>query len=125
MAKKIKWNYIIWGIVLVLLLNFSAFIIPPTAQSVADIDGKACTKDSQCPCWGTYKTTDATPITYEAYGLGTASCVENKCDVTYCLDVQPVGEWLKAHPFQWIKDNIKIAALIMVGALIIAFWPGR
>lgn len=97
-------------------------------ESVAAISGQPCLNDSDCPCWGTYNVTahggTIPQANATAYGLGIASCENNKCDMTYCMNIQPVGAWLRDNPWSYLRDN----PLITIGVLgllvaIFAFLP--
>lgn len=115
---KFKWEIVGLAILAILLLNFSGFIIPSNAQSVVDVEGKECSVNTDCKCWGTTK--GAT-----AYGIGAGQCKNDICDMTYCIDVQPVGEYLRDHPFAWIKSHILITLGILIGGIVLARWPER
>lgn len=108
MAKtNIRWLLLVLAIVLILGMRTTA---PKLA--VADIEGRACSTDDDCPCWSE-----------GGRGIGIGDCEDRKCDMTYCLDVQPVGEWLENNPWQWVRNNVAISLLIS-GLLVVAlFWP--
>ena len=114
------------------LMVFSAFNTVPK-QAVADVEGFACTTDADCPCWG--ELSDGTP----SYGVGASSCVTCEegdersactknssptgakvCDVTYCMDTQEVGMWLRDHPWNWLKTN-PLYTFAIIAVLITAF----
>lgn len=134
MADKqtLKWVLIVG----LLLVVFSMKGNVP-AQSVAAIEGQPCINSSDCPCWGKYNVTQfGTPTGWTdveqnatAYGVGLASCRDtgpkiNTCDMTYCLDVKPVGEWMRDKPWEYLRTHSLFAVLIiglLVGTLV--FWP--
>lgn len=110
MNKK-KW--ILIGIVILILVSLNN----QQKQSVAAIQGASCMKDSDCPCFGTYNFSTSIPKeNATAYGVGVARCSNSTktCDMTYCVDIQPVGEWARDTPFVWVKEHILISALILV-----------
>ena len=111
-------------------------------QTVADVEGLACTKDTakkDCPCWGEIKDGP------EAFGIGVGSCIDcsigknqNRtgcikadnpggmaCDMSYCFDVQPAGEWMRDKPLAWATDpsNVTIVIGIIGLLLLLIFWP--
>ena len=88
-------------------------------RAVADIEGKACTENKDCPCWGKLETGE------EAFGIGVATCSEDTktCDTSFCVDVQPVGKWLKDNPFQWAKNNIILVFGIIGLIMVFVYWP--
>jgi len=88
-------------------------------EAVADVEGQTCTLDKDCPCWGEIEGVTT------AYGIGVSQCKANVCDTTYCVDVQPVGDWVKENPLNWIKDNIMLTLGILVLLLSVLFWPKR
>ncbi len=113
--KHIKWVlFIIAGI-----LIFSSINILPK-ESVADVDGKACVLDVDCPCWGQLNETSP-PI--ESYGLGVSQCVSGVCDTTYCVDVEPVAVWLKENPWAYLKENPLLLGAIVVLILVGLIYP--
>jgi len=91
-------------------------------EAVADVEGQSCQTDIDCPCWGTINNTDIT-----AWGVGISSCDENTltCDTTFCVDVEPVGTWVKDNPLQWAKNNILIVFGMLGLVLLIIVWPKR
>lgn len=82
------------------------------------VEGRSCSTDADCPCWGTVPGTEVT-----AYGIGTAKCKDGFCDTTYCFDVQPIGEWIRDTPWAWMKDNPLIVMLFIGLILVYAFYP--
>ena len=115
-------------IIVMLILIVVTFINPSTQkQAVADIEGQPCIEDEDCPCWGKYNVTQFSSTLPEdnatAYGMGLASCVDGFCDVTYCVDVKPVGEWVRDNPWKYLRTNpvmLIFIILLIVGA---AMWP--
>lgn len=88
-------------------------------ESVAAIEGQPCTYDEDCPCWGEYTVSVIENAT--AYGIGIARCRDiGTCDMQYCFDIEPVGEWLRENPMQWMKDNIVIT-VALIGLLVFVF----
>lgn len=86
-------------------------------ESVAAIEGQLCTIDEDCPCWGEYGTNGIT-----AYGIGTARCIDSKCDMTWCYDIEPIADWFKENPFAWMKENVMITFGILAGIGLVLFW---
>ena len=115
---KINRKWILIG-ALILIVFLMRGKVP--VESVAAIEGQICSKDADCPCWGTYNKT-GTDIT--AYGLGTANCEAGACDMTYCFDIGSVGEWTRDKPWAWMRENVLFTALV-IGLLIWVgfFWP--
>ena len=119
-TKMTKMN-IRWILIGALILIVFTMKGTAPAESVAAIEGQQCSVDEDCPCWGTYNVT-ATDIT--AYGIGTASCSESMCDMTYCCDVQPAGEWLRDKPWLWMKENVLFTVLLAaLFGWVTFFWP--
>ena len=126
-----KWILVI--LVGVLLFSFSGSVLPK--ESVAAVDGQPCKVDKDCPCMGKYNLTQfpgatISDINATTYGIGIADCkIETgtigKCDMTYCVDIQPVGAWLKNNPWDWVKKNSLAAFAILGIVLVIIFWPKR
>jgi len=116
---------ILLGVVLVIIVMGMQNTVKK--DSVAAIEGAACVEDEDCPCWGTYnESTNISPAeNATAYGLGVASCKNSMCDMTYCVDIQPVGTWLKDNPWQWMKDNVVMAFGALALLLLVLFWPKR
>ncbi len=114
--KNIRW-IILAALVLIV---FSMKGTVPT-ESVAAVEGKLCSTDTDCPCWGTYNKT-GTDIS--AYGIGVASCEAGTCNIDYCFDIEPVGEWARDNPWAWIRENA-LFTLLVAGLLIWVgfFWP--
>lgn len=119
---KLNWIWLVVGVALIMLLNFNA---TPQVQSVQNLQGGTCTVTTNakhknvtdgCPCWGSVGDT-------QAYGVGTGICKdlsplstnkwEGRCDMTWCVDVQPVGKFLTENPWQWLKNNIVVAVGIL------------
>lgn len=113
-------NNIRWILLAIaVLLIFSMQNISPK-EAVADIDGQPCDTDSDCPCWGTYMVTGEN---ISANGIGIASCEDGLCDMTYCVNVVPVGEWVRDNPFNWIKGN-PLGFIVFIALLLtVMFWP--
>ena len=88
-------------------------------RAVADVEGLACKTNTDCPCWGEIKNQT------KAFGIGTSTCREDvkTCDTSLCIDVQPVGKYLKDNPFQWIKDNLVLSLGILALLISVALWP--
>lgn len=115
------WLLLLLGVLLVLNMGNST---PAIKQAVANVTGKPCSIDSDCPCFGKYNYTSSgsTYIT-EAYGLGVATCNTGKCDTTYCVDVQPIGQWARDNPWAFVRDNPIVLGLILAAIAIVALWP--
>lgn len=112
--KNMKWLLV--GVIVLVFLGGQDTL---PKEAVADVNGQACTLDEDCPCWGTIEESGV-----EAFGIGVSTCTESfVCDTTYCFDVQPVGEWARDHPWQWLKDNPLITAAIVGLLVMLAFWP--
>ena len=78
----------------------------------------ACVVDTDCPCWGKVEGAGV-----ETFGFGTSSCEENKCSTTFCVDVQPVGQWFIAHPWTYLKTH-PMVILSSIGLIVLlAYWP--
>ena len=122
MAKKniqmIKWGVLVAIVIMIFTLQQS---IAPK-QAVADVNGRVCATDSDCPCWGSINNTNI-----EAFGIGVASCENSQCDTSFCFDVEPVGKWIKENPVAWIFDpeNAGIVIAIVAGLLFLIFYPNN
>lgn len=109
--KNIRWIFI--AIVVVIFIAMQNTL---PKEALAE-DGDTCADDDDCTCqWASNQS---------SYGLGKGSCEEGKCDMTYCINVQPVGTWLSEHPWAWLKENILLTALIIGLILMAIFWPSR
>ena len=105
MKQTISWIFAI--IAVFILFNMST---QTPKLSVADVEGRSCITSDDCSC-------------LSEGGIGSGACTNNKCDMTYCVDVKPIGDWIQDNPWQWIKSNI-LAFLAIVGLLIlVAAWP--
>lgn len=125
--ENMRW--IILGIAVLMIFSMYTNASVPK-EAVADIEGKACAAASDCPCIGVYNTTKyptsgLTETQAHTYGIGVGSCREtaNTCDMTYCMDMQPVGTWLTEHPWTWLKTNPMYAVAILGLLLLVVFWP--
>ena len=129
--KIITWIVIIAAIIFAWQMSTSA-----PKESVAAIQGATCMNASDCPCWGTYNQTEFgfnidPDDNATAYGLGVAQCkiatgaATGTCDMTWCIDVQPIGTFARENIFEWMKDNILIVAGIILLSLIYfnVLWP--
>ncbi len=118
--KNLKW--ILIGALVLIVFSMKGTV---PAESVAAIEGQQCINNSDCPCWGTYNfTTSLTKDDATAYGIGIASCESGACDMTYCFDIGPVGEWTRDHPWIWMKENILFTALVAgLSIWVLFFWP--
>lgn len=94
-------------------------------QYVADITNQTCTEDADCPCFGTYGTGDDG---INAYGIGVSSCEDNRCDTTWCYDMEPIADWFAEDPkspWTWVKqEKNTVYVIVAVGLLgLYIFWP--
>jgi hypothetical protein len=106
---------LIGAIVLVFLGGQQSF----PKEAVADVEGLACTVDTDCPCWG--ETSDGG---VSALGIGTATCTDALvCDTTYCFDIEPWRDWARDKPWQWLKDNPMITLAILALVVLLITWP--
>ena len=115
--NNMRWIILIAAIILIVNIQN---IVPK--EAVADIDGKACTKDADCPCIGKYNyTTISNP---DAFGIGVGSCNTTKqCDMSLCLGLEPLGVWVKENPIEWMTSN-PLYAIAIIGLLaMVLFWP--
>ena len=121
--KNVKWVILI--IAAILFFSMKGTTVIPK-EAVADIEGQFCEANEDCPCLGKYNVTQfGSSLTEEqatAWGLGVGSCETNACDMTWCADLTPVGEYIEEKPWAWVQDNIVIAmaivGLILVGLLM-------
>ena len=108
MAKKLEIATIIfWVIGIAVVLSYTGIgnkLFLSNTQSVADVEGKACTNSTMSTACGNC---------FDEKGIGVMKCTEGKCDATWCVSYEPVETWLIANPWQWIKDNILIVAAII------------
>ena len=118
--KNINIRWIFLGIAVLLFISMQGTL---PKEAVADIEGKPCSEDVDCPCLGEYNYTTIENAT--AWGIGVGKCDEtnNTCDMTYCVDLQPVGAWTRDRPFAWVKDNILVTFLIIGSLVMYAVWP--
>ena len=122
--KNIRWVILILAAILLFSMK-STSTIPKDA--VADIEGQYCEADEDCPCLGRYNETqygsDLTEEEATAWGIGVGSCENNACDMTWCADLEPVGDYIRDNPWAWVKDNIVIAIAIVGLVLLGLFMP--
>jgi hypothetical protein len=112
--KQINYWWIVLAFAIILFMSINH---TPSMQSVADIEGTACNSDDDCLCWGSVDGTDV-------YGIGTGRCISGACDMTFCIDIQPVGDFFVNYPFRWFKENIVLAlGLIILGTLGAVYLP--
>lgn len=108
-------------LILVGVLVFSLNSENLQKQAVGNLEGQACAEASDCPCWGEYNITQINNS--ESQGLGIGQCIEKECDMTYCVDVKPVGTWLKDNPWQYLRTH-ELFLFTLVAILIVwALWP--
>lgn len=107
-----------WIIVIIIGLVILGMQNTLPKEAVADVEGQSCSVDTDCPCWGQYMEGEIV-----AYGLGSSLCTEGTCDTTFCLDVQPVGEWVKDNPWQGLKNNPMILFVIIGLTILVIKWP--
>ena len=91
---------------------------PVQKQAVADVEGQSCSVDTDCQCFGKIEGTNIT-----AYGIGASNCEKGKCDTTFCVDVQPIGEFIRDKPYTWLKNNPIMIIWIIGLILLVAYWP--
>ena len=119
MALKINKQILLLIGLVILLFTMSS---KAPLEAVENIEGVSCDTDADCPCWGTYAT-PGTNANITARGIGIASCEDHKCNVDLCIDVEPVGTWIKNNPFQYLKKN-PLMLFTLIGLLILVLsWP--
>jgi len=105
-----------WALVGVALLLW--FAMSGSYPKLTLAQGAECSKDDDCPCWGTNEQSGITST-----GIGIGKCVANKCDMSNCVDVEQVTDWVKDNPLHWIKSNPFIF-IVIIGLLVLAAaWP--
>lgn len=131
---KLDMRWILLGVLALILFGMQDTV---PKEAVADVYGEPCAVDDDCPCWGKYNVTGQD---ISAYGLGTSKCVDcgltynsdedvcngttqKVCDTRWCFDVEPVADWTRDHPWQWLKSNPMIMVGIIGITLLIVFWP--
>ena len=115
MITRKNAKMILLGLIILLIIGTQE---PAQKRAVADIEGIACVVDTDCPCWGKVEGAGV-----ETFGFGTSSCEENKCSTTFCVDVQPVGQWFIAHPWTYLKTH-PMVILSSIGLIVLlAYWP--
>ena len=118
--KNIKWVILAIAVVLIFYMKGAA-VIPKDA--VADIEGETCVLDADCPCLGKYNVTQygssLTDDQATAWGLGVGNCKNGACDMGYCADLTPAGEWFKEKPMAWAQTDYNIIYVFAVAGLII------
>ena len=135
MAKDNNIRWLIAAALILIIINMQSAI---PKEAVADIDGQPCVVAADCPCWG-----ELEDESEEAFGIGVASCNtcdqeqidENRsfcqgavvgqqvCDMTFCFDVEPIGDWTRDHPWQWLKDNPMMTVGILAMTILLVTWP--
>jgi len=113
--KNMKW-------ILVIILAFMLFNPPVPKESVAQVENQSCSTSADCTCFGNYAATSGNVTNY---GVGVGNCVNNKCDMTYCVDLQPIGSYIMSHTSSFIKNNVGWTVGILGMLLLILFWPRR
>lgn len=119
---KFDWRIVIVAAIVLIFWNMSTAV---PKEAVADIQGKVCTLDADCPCLGSYNTGGAENIS--AVGIGKGNCVANACDMKYCYALEPLGDWLVDHPLDWMKQPANIGWVMLIAGLtaMLIFWPKR
>ena len=115
--KKENIKYLLIGAIILIVLGAQDTL---PKRAVADVEGLACVENKDCPCWGKLENNKT-----EAFGIGVASCREDvkTCDTSFCVDVAPVGQYLKDNPWKWVKDNIVLTLGIIALLISVAVWP--
>ena len=80
-------------------------------QAIGTPEGAVCSADKDCECWSE-----------AGKGVGVGNCVNSKCDMAYCVDVQPLETWFKDKPWAWVKNNLVLSLGIF--ALLVFFIYG-
>ena len=119
MFDKNNMKWILLGAIILIIFGMQGTL---PKEAVADVQGQPCAEDTDCPCWGEYTYTDGTPTT--AYGIGIGTCTDaGICDVTWCYDVESISNYLRDHPWEWLKGNPSILIGILGLILLMVFWP--
>jgi len=107
-------------LILSIILVFLGFQEPQLKQAVADVEGRTCVTNKECPCFGEIEGTGI-----KSFGIGTSTCREDvkTCDTSFCIDVAPVGTYLRNNPLQWAKNNIMMVVGIIGLLAGLALWP--
>ena len=107
-------------LILSIILVFLGFQEPQLKQAVADVEGRTCVTNKECPCFGEIEGTGI-----KSFGIGTSTCREDvkTCDTSFCIDVAPVGTYLRNNPLQWAKNNIMMVVGIIGLLAVLALWP--
>lgn len=92
-------------------------------NAIADIQGKSCAEDTDCPCIGFPAKYNYSSPGAEGYGLGVGTCSSGTCDMTWCYDVAGWGDWVRDNPWQWLKDHTAVTLGIVALGLLLIFWP--
>ena len=101
---KLNRNTFLWiAVAFIALMYFSQMNTIPK-EAVADVEGKYCVENKDCTCLGKFEE-QGTTYTTQAWGIGVGQCVNNACDMGYCIDVEPIGDWMKDNPLHWLKSN--------------------
>lgn len=124
---NIRWLILAIGIVLLFSLQGT---VPK--ESVADIVDKPCSVDLDCPCFGLYNgTATGYGEDYTTWGIGAGRCVDatdttqGVCDTTYCVDMEPMGTWLRDNPWAFIRDSPIALTIALIMIVIGIWWPKR
>lgn len=129
--EQIKW--ILLGIAVFLLItNYGK--APKLAT--AHIHGQPCNESKYCPCWGEYEQHVFDVVFNETWhnrsiGIGFGTCnltgvpvgSLGTCDMTFCIDAQPAGAWLRDNPWAYLKERPAIHLLIIGLAILAIAWP--
>lgn len=117
---KFNIKHIIIGIVIYLVLIQLGFIIPLFSSvstfAVDDIRNLKCDPNSK-----------NLPSCYDKGGLGTIKCSfdsvakEYRFDTTYCVDTQPVKDWVKKNPIEFIRTHILFSLGVII-FLAVMLW---
>jgi len=119
---KMNFNNLRWILLGVVVIMFFSMQTAIPKQTVAEVEGEDCTTenvDTDCPCWG-----EMEGVT-DAFGIGQGRCIEGECEMTFCFDLQRVGDWLEEKPLNWVTDPANTMMVIAIVALLlmVIFWP--
>jgi hypothetical protein len=106
------------GIIAVLLLVIINQINLMPKEALADVEGRVCELDSDCPCFGEDNQTG------ESYqGIGIGQCIDNACDLTYCVNIEPVTKFTRDNIWGYLRTKPFLIIGIILLLIFFAKYP--
>jgi len=116
MDNKDKTRLIVVGAILLLVYGGGMNSIFMGALESSDI---SCTTDTECDiCIGNQLFNETQEINSGYCNMATNTCIISE----WCVNQGAVTDWVKQHPWAWIKQNPILALVIIIGTIYILFF---